>query len=118
MAQTMKQKLCEMADGLASEYYAVTFNFPKYEQYSLGDQIRRSLISVPSNLVEGFARYSDREKARFCRIAKGSLAEATYQMQFASNQGYFKESIFKEFKEKSDELSKLLLTMIRILEKG
>lgn len=116
MKETLKSKLCRLADQLTKDNYKLTFEFPKHEMYALGDQIRRALISVPSNLNEGFSRGTDKHKCHYCRNAKGSLSEINYQMQLAKYLGYISKEEHKSFLIVSNELGKLLVTMIKILE--
>jgi len=59
----------KMADELAIAVYAVTKRFPRNEVYGITAQIRRAVISVPTNIVEGYARKGDKELARFVNIA-------------------------------------------------
>ena len=68
---------------LVKSTYSLLKKFPKEEQYALCDQIRRAVISVPSNIVEGNARASEKEKARFFDIAYGSLMESLCQLEIA-----------------------------------
>ena len=69
--------------------------FPQYEQYALCDQIRRCLISIPSNIAEGHARNSKKEFMHFLSISRGSLAEVQTQIIFCIELGY----LSKEFGE-------------------
>ena len=73
---------------LAKLVYKVQKVLPKEEVYSLGDQIRRAAVSIPSNIAEGFGRESDKEFRRFLAIARGSLYETKTQLQFAESLGY------------------------------
>lgn len=73
---------------LAKLVYKVQKDLPKEEVYSLGDQIRRAVVSIPSNIAEGFGRESDKEFRRFLAIARGSLYETKTQLQFAESLGY------------------------------
>ena len=71
--------------------YKVTKFFPKEELYCLTNQIRRSVISVPSNIAEGAARSSKKEFIQFLYIALGSLSELETQIIIASRQGYLND---------------------------
>lgn len=65
---------------LASLTYALIEKFPKNEMYALSDQLKRSAVSVPSNIAEGQQRSSTREYIRFPCISRGSLAELETQL--------------------------------------
>ncbi len=66
----------------------LTRTFPKDEQYGLASQMRRSAVSIPSNIAEGFHRKSRAEYAYFCHIAYGSAAELQTQLSIANDLGY------------------------------
>jgi four helix bundle protein len=68
--------------------YSVTANFPKSETYGLASQMRRSAVSVPANIAEGFRRRGRADKARFMNIAEGSLEETSYYLILAQDLGY------------------------------
>lgn len=72
--------------------YALLKKFPKEEQYALCDQLRRAVISVPSNVAEGLGRYSMKEQVHFFEIAYGSLREVDCQIDIASDLGYITEA--------------------------
>ena len=76
------------AIDLVDDVYKATYNFPKEEVYALTAQIRRSAVSVPSNIAEGCARNSYREFVQFLGIATGSLAELHTQLIIALRQNY------------------------------
>jgi four helix bundle protein len=76
------------AHELVLAVYALTATFPKPETYGLSLQIRRSAVSVPANIAEGFRRRSRTEKARFLNIAEGSLEETRYFLILARDLGY------------------------------
>ena len=73
---------------LVKEVYLLVQKFPKEENYALSDQLRRAVVSVPSNIAEGMGRYSMREQTHFLEIAFGSLLEISAQMDIAYDLGY------------------------------
>ena len=77
---------------LSLQIYDLTLDFPKEEIYGLTSQLRRSGISVPSNIAEGAARNSDKEFIQFLYIALGSLAEVETQVIISAKLGYMKDS--------------------------
>ena len=73
---------------LVTDVYRMTENFPKVEMYGLTSQLRRSIVSVPSNIAEGQGRDSTKEFIHHLSIAYGSLMEAETQIQIAVNLSY------------------------------
>ena len=67
--------------------YKITNKFPKTEMYSLTSQLRRSAISIPANIAEGFKK-KGKDKVRFLNIAQGSLEESRYYLILAGDLGY------------------------------
>ncbi|MGH8649537.1 MAG: four helix bundle protein [Burkholderiales bacterium] len=82
---------------LVKVVYTATRSFPKEELFGLTSQMRRSAISIPSNIAEGPARAGRRELAQFLNIAKGSLSELETQLLIAAELGYLdpKHEIFQ-----------------------
>lgn len=70
---------------LVTEIYALSANFPKEEIYGLTSQMRRSAVSIPSNIAEGYARKHSKEYIQFVRIAYGSGAQLETQLEIAKN---------------------------------
>ena len=64
-----------------SRVYCATIDFPDHEKYGLTNQLRRSSVSIPSNIAEGFGRRADKEFVGFLRISMGSLFELQTQLQ-------------------------------------
>jgi four helix bundle protein len=82
---------------LVAKVYEITMTFPKNEEYGITSQIRRSAISVPSNISEGAGRDSKKEYVRFLNISIGSLSELETQIIIAQRLKYIDESsIFDE----------------------
>lgn len=98
----------QVADELAKAVYEKTSNFPKEELYGLTSQLRRAALSVPLNIIEGYARNSKNEFRQFLRIALGSLAEVGYLLEFSLAQNYLKEIGFKELMSLRNRCGKLL----------
>ena len=71
-----------------TDIYRATQKFPSYEHYGLTDQLRRAAVSIPSNIAEGSARQSGKERIQFLYIAAGSCAEVETQLLIAKNLNY------------------------------
>ncbi len=82
----------QRADALAFSIYQLTGKFPKSEVYALTSQLRRAALSVPTNIVEGYARNGKPEFKRFLVIALGSLAEVKYLISFSVRLQYVAET--------------------------
>ena len=82
------------AKELVKQVYILLKKFPREEQYALCDQLRRAVISVPSNLAEGSGRQSDKDQAHFYTIAYGSLMETFSQLDVACDLGYISQEEF------------------------
>lgn len=80
----MKRKnvLMEKVHLVAKEIFLITLKFPQIYQFSLGEQLRRAVISTPLNITEGNARISDKEKKQFFNVAYSSLKEVKYLLYF------------------------------------
>lgn len=101
---------------LVKEIYEITEEFPKKEMYGIISQMRRSAISVPSNIAEGSGRYSFKEKCRFFYIAKGSLFELETQLYLSKDVGYIEDSKFSEVMKTIISSKKLLNGSIKFLK--
>ena len=77
----------QKAMDMVVDVYKATSDFPKEELYGLTSQLRRAVVSVPSNIAEGQGRWSDREFTHFLSIAHGSLREAETQILIAERLG-------------------------------
>ena len=77
---------------LVKEVYVLLKNFPDKEQFGICSQMRRSSVSIPSNIAEGAGRNSDKELLRFCLISQGSLAELETQLLISAELDYIKSN--------------------------
>ena len=98
------------------EIYNITEQTSFSKDFGLKDQIRRSAVSIPSNIAEGYERKSNTEFIRFLYIAKGSAGELRTQLYLAMDLNYINEEIFKNLINKSEEISKSLSGFIKYLQ--
>ena len=88
--------------------YEMLKQFPKEETYALCDQLRRAVISVPSNLAEGCGRYSSKEQLHFLEIAFGSLLEVECQMDIAHDIEYIMDAQLADINSQIRKVAALL----------
>lgn len=96
---------------LVEQIYAATHEFPKDEIYCLTNQMRRSAISVASNIAEGPARKTTKDFLHFISIAQGSRAELETQIIIANRLGYIEEEKAEQLLEVLAEIAKMLYTL-------
>ena len=97
--------------NLVEIVYTLLRKFPKEEQYALCDQLRRAVISVPSNIAEGLGRYSAKEQIHFLEIAYGSLREVDCQLDIAYDLGYITSAELADTADKIEKVSALIAGM-------
>lgn len=83
--------------------------------YGFKDQITRSALSIPSNIAEGFERYTEQEKFRFVSIAKGSCGEFATQALIGMEVGYISEKTGKFWRSEAMSLSRMLGSLLKTL---
>lgn len=99
--------------------YQLLRKFPHEEQYALCDQLRRAVISIPSNIAEGMGRVSHKEQIHFLEIAFGSLMEVGAQMDVATDLGYISAQELELTELKIDALAAMLSGLRKVrLENG
>lgn len=96
---------------LVKQIYSLLKKFPREEQFALCDQLRRAVISIPSNIAEGSGRYSVKEQLHFIEIAYGSLLEVECQIDIAHDIEYVSDSEFVNINNQIDKVSALLSGM-------
>jgi four helix bundle protein len=100
---------------LAKAVYKLTEKFPRQETYALADQIRRAVVSVPSNIAEGQARKAPGDFRRFLHISLGSLAEVDTQLVLAQEFGYLSKEDIDVLNDQIQGLRKKLYALINSL---
>ncbi len=95
------------------DIYGKTKTFPKEEVYGLTSQLRRAALSVPTNIAEGMARRTDKDKSHFLNLAESSLCEVEYLLDVAYRLGYFKEEDFLSLAASQTEAAKILRGLIQ-----
>ncbi len=108
--------LLKKADLLVKGIYKVSRDFPKEEIYGLTSQLRRAALSVPLNIIEGYARQARNENRRFLDIAYASLKEAKYLLYFAFGENYLDKDKYKELLQLAEEVAKILWTLIKTIK--
>ncbi len=97
---------------LVTEIYRATRLFPRDETYGLTSQLRRAAVSVPSNIAEGQAHFSQKEFHRFLSHARGSLVEIETQIMIAGNLGYLSIHQSRALLDKTAEVGRMLNGLI------
>ena len=106
-------RVWQKAHKLALQIYKISKKFPKSEMYGLSSQIRRAVVSIASNIVEGFERKSSKDSLHFYNIADGSLEEVKYQLLLSHDLEYIDDKAYKETLELAEEVSKMLNSWIK-----
>jgi four helix bundle protein len=100
---------------LALEVYDICRKFPKYELYALADQLRRSSVSIPANIAEGYGRFSNSELRRYLNIAKGSAYETIVHLMIARDNCYMETSIANNILLRYRKLSSSITAFIKVI---
>ncbi len=100
---------------LARLVYLMTSKFPKEELYGITQQIRRSAVSISSNIAEGAARNSKKEFIQFLYISMSSSAEVRSHLYVALDQSYIDQTLFDKIYGQSDKVGKMISNLIKYL---
>ena len=102
--------------SLVTEVYDATKEFPPEERFGLTSQIRRSAVSLPSNIAEGHGRNSTKEYIQFLNISMGSMNELETQLEISKNLTYMDEGTFQKLHDNCREIERMLSSLIRKLK--
>jgi four helix bundle protein len=108
-------KVWEKSHQLALAVYKATKEFPKEELYGLTSQIRRSSMSIPTNIAEGCGRFTDADFARFLQIAMGSASETEYQLILAHDLGFLPNDPYEKLHNDIEEVKRMLASLLKTL---
>lgn len=103
----------QKAHELVLEVYPFINQLPDYEKWALADQMRRSSVSVPTNIVEGFGRRTNKDKLKYYNISKASLDELRYLLILARDLKYGNSN---ELLEKAEIVGRMLVKFMRVIE--
>ena len=101
---------------LTVEIYSIIKYLPREETYALSDQLRRSAVSIPSNIAEGQGRNSDKEFVNFLSIARGSLWELETQIEICERLSYIDSSQKENVLTQTEEVGKMLNALAHSIE--
>jgi four helix bundle protein len=96
--------------------YKVTKDFPKEETYGLVSQMRRSVISIPSNIAEGAARHSKKEFRQFLYIASGSVSELDTQLIICNKLTFINDDSFRLITDELSQIKKMLFGLLNSIK--
>lgn len=98
---------------LVSDIYALIQKFPSYEKFGLTSQLRRSAISIPSNIAESASRKTEKERKRFYEISRSSLVELDTQIDISINLEYLNKNQFTKLGKLANEIFAMLSAMAK-----
>lgn len=107
----------QKAIELVMAVYDASKRFPADERFALADQIRRAVVSIPSNIAEGHGRESERSYLQFCLVAHGSLREVETQLHIAHRLGYIDENGAAQLRKLCGDAGRPLRGLIGYLRK-
>ena len=106
-----KLNVYQLSKTLVKDIYGLTAAFPDNEKYALSDQMRRAVVSVPSNIAEGTSKTSPKEQYHFLEISYGSLMELMCQTEIAFDLCYINKEQFCQMEEEIGNIYKMLSSM-------
>jgi four helix bundle protein len=103
----------QRSKDLAVKIYKISNSGLLSQDFGLRDQVRKSAVSIPSNIAEGDERNTDKDSVRFFFISKGSLAELRTQLQIAFEIDYIEHDLFQELEDECISIGKMLGKLIQ-----
>lgn len=118
MVDYKNYKVWQKSHELVLDIYQITSTFPKSEQFNLVSQINRASLPVPTNIVEGCGRETQKELIRFLYISSGSAHELEYLILVSSELNFISTEDSKTLLKKIDEIKKMLFSLIKTIKKS
>ncbi|MBU0490721.1 MAG: four helix bundle protein [Chloroflexi bacterium] len=103
----------QRAIDFANEMFDIADALPQRHQFSLGEQLRRAALSIPTNIAEGTGRDNPRESRYFYRISKGSLYECVSLLVMFGKRGHLERDAYQQHRAEADELASMITGLIR-----
>ena len=117
MVDYKNYKVWQKPHKLVISIYQITKTFPKSEQFNLVSQINRACLSIPTNIVEGCGRETQKEFARFLYISSGSAHELEYLILVSTELNIISKEESEKLLKEIDEIKKMLFALIRTIKK-
>jgi len=113
MGNFKELKVWQLSKDLAVSIYRLTNNINQFKDFGLKDQMRRSSVSVPSNIAEGDHLDTDKQSVRHFYIARGSITEIRTQLAIATEVGYISQKQYDELEQEYERISAMLTALIK-----
>ena len=114
MIQNFKDlQIYQRSKELVLEIYKMTDKYPNDEKYNVISQLRRSVLSIPLNIAEGYGRMTREEFKRFLKISLGSSNEVEALLDISKELKYITEKEYQEISKKNDEIGKMIYSAIQ-----
>lgn len=116
MAGYKDLKVWQLSHALTLQIYRITKDFPSEEKFGIISQMRRAAYSVPSNIVEGKSRNTQKEFKHFLHISRGSIDELSYFLLLSKDLGYISVPDFEALQDRCSHIASMLNNLIKKVE--
>ncbi len=106
-----KLQVWQESVDLAVDLYKVLQHFPTDEKFGITSQIKRSIVSVPSNIAEGAGRHTPKQFVQFLSNANGSACEADTQLIIANRVGFLEDEVYAEIENRLNKIQRMLYNL-------
>ena len=111
-----KLDVYNLSKQFVMQVYQLLRGYPEYERYALCDQLRRAVISIPSNIAEGTGRMALKERIHFYDIAYGSLTETLCQLEISRDLNYIDDVQFSSLEQTASRISMTLIALKKSIQ--
>lgn len=106
----------QKAHQLVLNIYELTKSFPKDEKFRITEQLLRAVISIPTNIAEGFGRYTTKDYIKFLIIARGSVSEVVYLLLLTKDLNYISKTDYENYLQELEEIGEMINGLINSLK--